>query len=83
MQQEPVPSYEAIEAARRQPNSWIYELDGNFGPDDEVPPEAIVGAWQVDFAGKIAGHFIRNPNYSKTPKSANGSDSTFQFPGGV
>lgn len=83
MNQEPVPSFAAIEAARRQPNSWIYELDGQFGPDDDVPPEAIVGAWRVDYTGQIVGSFVRNSNYSKAGAAANDAGSAIQFPWNV
>ncbi len=82
MYQEPVPSDETIDLARRQPNSWIYELDGNFGPDDAVPPESIVGAWQVDHTGRIAGSFIRNQNYSNGGKGLSSSDAVVHFPWG-
>ena len=49
--------------ARRHPGGHVYQIEGNYGPDDAVPPEAIVGAWQVDANGKIVGEFIPNPNY--------------------
>ena len=83
MNQEPVPSFAVIEQARRQPNSWIYELDGVFAPDDDVPPEAIIGAWRADYTGRIVGSFVRNSNYSKAAVGANNSDATLQFPWNV
>lgn len=49
--------------ARRHPNGRVYRIAGDFGPDDGIPPEAIVGAWRVDDLGVIVGEFIRNPNY--------------------
>ena len=57
----PPPS--AHEEAKRHPNGWVYQLDGEFGPDDAVPPECIVGAWKVDANGTIVGEFIPNPSY--------------------
>ncbi|WP_411852542.1 hypothetical protein ACLB90_08735 [Stenotrophomonas sp. LGBM10] len=27
-----------------------------------LPPEAIVGAWEVDQNGKLTGTFVENPN---------------------
>ena len=57
------PIREARAEARKCPNGWVYKLDGEFGPDDRVPPEAIVGAWKVDSAGQIVGESIPNPNY--------------------
>ena len=81
MNQEPTPSYAAIAQARHNPNSWIYEVDGNFGPEEDVPPEVIVGAWRVDDTGSIVGRFIHNPNYSKAPNNTHDSNGTLQFPG--
>ena len=57
------PSLEARAEARRHPNGWVYQIDGTFGPDDAVPPEAIVGAWKVDEHGEIVGDFVPNPKY--------------------
>src|SRR4051812_1204472 len=48
-----------IEEAKRYPNGWVYRIAGNFAPDSAVPAEAIVGAWQVDSQGRIAGDFIK------------------------
>jgi hypothetical protein len=57
------PPEEAIREARRHPNGWVYQIAGRYGPSDDVPPEAIVGAWRVDADGNIVGEFIPNPNY--------------------
>ena len=54
---------EATYAARKWPNGWVYEIEGDYGPDDAVPPEAVVGAWNVDPEGRIVGDFIPDPNY--------------------
>jgi hypothetical protein len=61
MNMEPPPT--AHEEAKRNPNGWVYKLDGNFGPNVAVPPKRIVGAWKVDGHGLISGEFIPNPNY--------------------
>jgi len=50
-------------AARRNPGGWVYKIEGPFGPDDAVPPEAIVGAWKVDADGELIDEFVLNPNY--------------------
>jgi len=44
-------------------------IDEAFGNKEEVPPQAIKGAWKVNKAGIIVGEFIPNPNYldSKQP----------------
>jgi hypothetical protein len=52
-----------IEEASRNPNGWVYRIAGNFGPNESVPPEAIMGAWKVDGQGRIIGGFISNMNY--------------------
>lgn len=52
-----------VEEALRFPNAWVYEIDGEFGPDDAVPPEAIVGAWTVGPTGVLTGEFIPNPKH--------------------
>ncbi|MDB6124303.1 MAG: hypothetical protein JWQ71_3296 [Pedosphaera sp.] len=53
----------AHEEAKRHPNAQVYQIDGEFGPDDAVPPERIMGCWKTDADGRIVGEFIRNPNY--------------------
>lgn len=56
---------EVIQAARTNPGGYVYKIEGDFGPQDAVPPEAIVGAWKVDSAGNLTGTFLDNPNYRK------------------
>jgi hypothetical protein len=57
------PPADAVEEAKRHPNGWVYQIVGDFGPNDAVPPEAIAGAWKVDGAGHIVGRFIPNPRF--------------------
>ena len=58
------PTMEMIQEARKNPNGWVYAIDGNYGPNDAVPPEAIAGAWKIDAAGNIVpGSFQPNPKY--------------------
>lgn len=80
MNQERKPSYDAIAQAQFQPNGWVYEVEGNFGPHDDVPPEAIAGAWQVDATGHIVGSFIWNPRHAKAPQGLGIAEATVQFP---
>lgn len=50
--------------AKQNPNGWVYAIEGNYGPNDAVPPEAIAGAWKVDSTGNIIkGSFTPNPKY--------------------
>ena len=57
------PTRDACAEARKHPNGCVCVIEGPYGPNDAVPPEAIIGAWKVDSAGKIVGEFIPNPNY--------------------
>ena len=57
------PRPEAIAEARENPGGWVYEISEGYDPNGEVPPEAILGAWQVDDSGNIVGEFRPNPNY--------------------
>ena len=65
---EPEPG-EIAEAAKN-PGGWVYRISGNYGPDDAVPPEAIVGAWKVADDGTIIGEFMRNPNFNPSSEAA-------------
>jgi hypothetical protein len=68
MNSKPNPSKEVVEQARLHPNEWIYQVEGDFAPEETVPPEAIVGAWSVDHEGNIKGDFVPNPNYAPKQK---------------
>jgi hypothetical protein len=60
------PSNEARARARACPGGYVYEIDSAFGPfseADDIPPQAIVGAWKVSNAGDIRGGFVPNENY--------------------
>lgn len=61
---------EIIQAARANPNGWVYKIAGQFGPQDYVPPEAVVGAWKVDANGQLTGEFAENPNYRPDTKES-------------
>lgn len=53
-----------IEEAKCNPNGWVYRVAGIFASNENVPPEAIVGAWKVDASGRISGRFIANKKYN-------------------
>jgi hypothetical protein len=62
MREKPLP--EEVAEAARNPNGWVYRIAASVGdPNGRVPPEAIIGAWKVDAAGKVVGKFIPNPKY--------------------
>ena len=50
-------------AAAEAAGGWIYAVDPAYDPQARVPPEGIVGAWQIGLDGKPTGNFIPNPNY--------------------
>ena len=53
--------------AKGHANGWLYEIQGNFGPDDFIPFNAIVGWWRVDASGEIIdGSFASNPDFRGT-----------------
>ena len=61
-----VPTEEERELATRHPNAYIYRLSaGVKEARGVIPDEAIVGRWQVDALGRIAGPFMRNPRYDR------------------
>jgi hypothetical protein len=62
------PTPEARAQAKRNPNGWVYVIQGEFGPNDTVPPEAIAGAWQVDATGHIIeDSYVANPDFAARP----------------
>lgn len=58
------PTVAEHEAAKRQPNGFIYRIDPGYDPAGAVPPQAVQGAWPVDARGAISGAFQRNKNYN-------------------
>lgn len=53
--------------AKGHVNGWLYEIQGEFGPDDFIPFSAIVGWWRVDSSGEIVdGSFASNPDFRGT-----------------
>jgi hypothetical protein len=57
------PPADAIKEALNHPNGWVYEIDDSFDKNEDIPPQAIKGAWKVDAKGIITGEFVVNPNY--------------------
>lgn len=58
-----LPSKEAILEAKKNPNGWVYVIDSAFENEEDIPPQAILGAWKVNEIGEIVGEFIKNENY--------------------
>ncbi len=42
-----------IAEAKNNPNGWLYVIEGDYRLDEDVPPEAIAGAREVDENGII------------------------------
>jgi hypothetical protein len=57
------PSEGAIKEALNHPNSYVYVIDEEYADKQDVPAEAIAGAWKVNEHGIIAGPFIPNAKY--------------------
>lgn len=52
-----------IKEAKKYPNGNVYRFDRSFSKNEDVPPEAIVGAWTVDKHGELTGEWTSNKNY--------------------
>ncbi len=67
--------------AKNYPGGWAYKIESNFGPNDHVPPESIVGAYKVDKKGLLTGEFKLNLNFKKTSRqpSAKSSHATLSM----
>lgn len=53
-----------IDAARAQANGWVFIIDGRTPtPQGPVPPEDIVGGFQVEDGAMIADSYQPNPNH--------------------
>lgn len=44
---------DVVQAARENPNGWVYKIEGTYGSAEHVPPEAIVGAWKLMYTGRV------------------------------
>jgi hypothetical protein len=53
----------------RNPPGWLFLIDGDYGPGDVLPSEAIRGAWAVDANGKPTGSLRRNPSFRPRHRS--------------
>lgn len=52
-----------VELAKQHPGEWLYEIGGEFGPHEPVPPDAIRGGWKVNDSGEIEGDFVANAKF--------------------
>jgi SseB protein N-terminal domain len=55
-----------VESSETESDSWVYFIDPAYDPDDDVPPQAVIGWWPVDANGQL-GPFSGNPDYRPTP----------------
>lgn len=56
------PFPEEVEEARKIYQGWVYRISGKFSDDERIPPEAVMGAWEV-VDGEIQGDFTLNEKY--------------------
>ncbi|SPL70411.1 hypothetical protein [Acinetobacter stercoris] len=61
-----VPTDQERSEAKNLPLGWIYRIDPHYNESTEVPPSAIIGAWEVDARGEIIENFVPNPKYKKS-----------------
>ncbi|KQV16802.1 hypothetical protein ASC99_26895 [Kitasatospora sp. Root107] len=54
--------------ARKQPGSWLDEVDPAFGPADAVPLYGTIGSWLIDHQG-MPVRFRHNPAYKPSPRA--------------
>ena len=56
-----------IEQARAHPGGSVAQIDPAIAPNPNgyVPPEAIIGAYEVGAEGVLTGIFHRNPSYGR------------------
>lgn len=54
-----------VAEAKTRPGGWVYEIVGDYGPNDAVPPNAIRGAWKVNEDGEVLGDIQLNPNFAE------------------
>jgi hypothetical protein len=54
-------------AAARDPGEWIYVMDPELDPDEEVPPAGIAGAWKASDDAEGIVEFVPNPGYRPSP----------------
>jgi hypothetical protein len=57
------PPPEAVEQAARVPGGWVYEIYGDYGPEDTIPVEHIRRRWRVLPDGTLSGEFEPNPQF--------------------
>jgi hypothetical protein len=62
------PTQGEINEAKKHPNGWVYRIDGDFSDEDDIPPEAIIGAWEVNSKGDLTGIWKGNKNFIPVDK---------------
>lgn len=63
------PTSKEIEEASNHPGGWVYRIDGSFADNQQVPPTAIIGAWEVNSDGMLTNKFDVNKKYEPSPFS--------------
>ena len=60
----------ALVEAAANPGGWVYELAPGWRKEQGVPPEAILGAWEIGDDGQPTGTYHPNPTYDATIAAA-------------
>lgn len=59
-----------VNEAKSKPGGWVYEIDRPYPADQQVPPEAIRGGWEVSADGRLTGKYARNRRYRPVQRSS-------------
>ncbi len=75
---DPIITTQMRQQALQQPGSWLYVTDPAFADAAEVPPWAVIGAYEVDDQGDVLDTFHENPDFEGlVPEPANDLEEAF------
>lgn len=68
---------EMRERAKQNPDGWLYIVDPGYeGNEGDVPPEGVIGAFQIDSNGELLEEFHHNDQYEPSPMAQATPDPT-------
>ncbi|MFD2937421.1 hypothetical protein [Spirosoma flavum] len=75
----PIPTQETYEEAKKNPGDWVYVIDPKYNGQENVPLKGIVGAWKVDYTGRLTGTFHFNQNYESKQEPISSKKRWWKF----